>query len=50
MQVLKKKKNNFKFIAYGMDTQFLLKSIRETFKKYKIRFILILLIFWKNIF
>lgn len=29
----KLKKNNFKFIAYGMDTQFLLKSIRETFKK-----------------
>ena len=29
----KLKKDNFKFIAYGMDTQFLLKSIRETFKK-----------------
>lgn len=26
-------KNNFRFIAYGMDTQFLVKSIKESFKK-----------------
>ena len=26
-------KNNFRFIAYGMDTQFLIDSIKNSFKK-----------------